>query len=191
MSKCIVSPTRKLLISLCKNQTKYPDCHFWRRNFNNSDRRDIRIIIPIRCSTPFYSLLIPFLRHSNLNYGPARWISKKLYQFPELREEDIEEHFARGSGPGGQAVNKTANCVFLKHKPTGLVVKCHETRSQETNRKRARETLLLKLDDLINGEKSFRSQQIKEICEEKTQKKNKACKNLELKKSFKEREGLE
>ncbi|KAL3857645.1 hypothetical protein ACJMK2_012292 [Sinanodonta woodiana] len=177
MSRWILSPIRNLLSSQCRNQTRHQDCHLWSRNINNS--------------TAVNSLLIPFLRHSKLSYGLARQISKKSYQFPELREEDLEEHFERGSGPGGQAVNKTANCVFLKHKPTGLVVKCHATRSQETNRKRARETLLVKLDDLINGDKSFRSQQIKELSEDKAQKKTKACKNLELKKSFKEREGLE
>lgn len=38
---------------------------------------------------------------------------------PKLIEEDLEEAFVRGSGPGGQSVNKTANCVVLKHKPTG------------------------------------------------------------------------
>lgn len=38
---------------------------------------------------------------------------------PAINEQDIEEQYVRGSGPGGQAVNKTANCVVLKHTPTG------------------------------------------------------------------------
>lgn len=38
---------------------------------------------------------------------------------PQLIETELEEQFVRGSGPGGQAVNKTANCVVLTHKPTG------------------------------------------------------------------------
>lgn len=42
---------------------------------------------------------------------------------PQLKEEDLEETYVRGTGPGGQAVNKTTNCVVLKHKPTGTVVK--------------------------------------------------------------------
>lgn len=50
-------------------------------------------------------------------------ISREAYKFPELKERDLEETFTRGSGPGGQSVNKTANCVLLKHMPTGLFVK--------------------------------------------------------------------
>lgn len=40
---------------------------------------------------------------------------------PKIIEDELDEQFVRGSGPGGQAVNKTANCVVLKHKPTGIV----------------------------------------------------------------------
>lgn len=50
-------------------------------------------------------------------------MSKKNYTFCELKEEDLEEDFVRGSGPGGQSVNQTANCVVLKHRPSGIVVK--------------------------------------------------------------------
>lgn len=46
-----------------------------------------------------------------------------LTDFPELVEDELEEQFVRGSGPGGQATNKTSNCVVLKHIPTGIVVK--------------------------------------------------------------------
>jgi len=69
---------------------------------------------------------------------------------PELREEDLEETFVRGSGPGGQATNKTSNNVSLIHKPTGIRVTCHKTRSQATNRRIARRILLEKLDQLYN-----------------------------------------
>lgn len=51
------------------------------------------------------------------------YVSKKDYTFCELKEEELEEAFVRGSGPGGQSVNQTANCVVLKHKPSGIVVK--------------------------------------------------------------------
>ena len=44
-------------------------------------------------------------------------------KLPELKEEELEERFVRGSGPGGQSTNKTNNCVVLKHIPTGIVVK--------------------------------------------------------------------
>ncbi|KIK59850.1 hypothetical protein GYMLUDRAFT_74302 [Collybiopsis luxurians FD-317 M1] len=69
---------------------------------------------------------------------------------PELKEEDIEESFVRGSGPGGQSVNKTENNVQLYHKPTGIRVSCQETRSLSTNRMLARRLLVAKLDALEN-----------------------------------------
>ncbi|EIW60830.1 uncharacterized protein TRAVEDRAFT_36415 [Trametes versicolor FP-101664 SS1] len=69
---------------------------------------------------------------------------------PELKEADLEESFVRGSGPGGQSVNKTENNVQLLHKPTGLRVACQETRSLQQNRKIARKILLGKLDALYN-----------------------------------------
>ena len=58
----------------------------------------------------------------------------------------------------GQAVNKTANAVFLKHLPTGLCVKCHQTRSVDINRKIAKQLLVVKLDNLVNGENSIENQ---------------------------------
>ncbi|KAJ8597899.1 hypothetical protein M405DRAFT_855191 [Rhizopogon salebrosus TDB-379] len=65
-------------------------------------------------------------------------------KIPELREKDIEESFVRGSGPGGQSINKTENNVQLLHKPTGFRVACQETRSLQTNRMLARRLLLEK-----------------------------------------------
>ena len=76
-----------------------------------------------------------------------------------LKPEDLEEKVTLGSGPGGQSVNKTANAVFLKHLPTGLWVKCHQTRSLENNRKIARKLLLVKLDNFVNGENSAENRQ--------------------------------
>ncbi|XP_071051949.1 mitochondrial translation release factor in rescue [Onthophagus taurus] len=77
---------------------------------------------------------------------------------PKLFEKDLEEQHVRGSGPGGQATNKTSNCVVLKHLPTGIVVKCHEDRSLMINRKKARAILIQKLDNLINKEESVQAQ---------------------------------
>jgi len=67
-----------------------------------------------------------------------------------LNESDLAESFVRGSGPGGQSINKTQNNVQLLHKPTGIRVSCQETRSLEQNRKIARRILLDKLDDISN-----------------------------------------
>lgn len=55
-----------------------------------------------------------------------------------IREEDLEERFILGSGSGGQKINKTSSCVYLKHLPSGHEVNCQETRSREKNREIAR-----------------------------------------------------
>ncbi|QUC18487.1 uncharacterized protein UV8b_02728 [Ustilaginoidea virens] len=69
-------------------------------------------------------------------------------------ESEIEESFIKGSGPGGQKINKTDSAVQLKHVPTGIVVKSQATRSRSQNRKHARELLAQKIDDLTNREQS-------------------------------------
>ena len=62
-----------------------------------------------------------------------------------VREEDLEERFVRSSGAGGQHVNKAATCVWLRHLPTGVEVKCMRERSQSVNRFLARRELVEKL----------------------------------------------
>lgn len=62
-----------------------------------------------------------------------------------IREEDLEERFVRSSGKGGQHVNKTSTCVWLRHIPTGVEVKCMAERSQSMNRFLARRELVEKV----------------------------------------------
>jgi len=69
---------------------------------------------------------------------------------PTLNEDDLEESFVRGSGPGGQSINKTENNVQLLHKPSGIRVTCQETRSLQTNRMLARRLIVEKLDRIQN-----------------------------------------
>ncbi|KAL5615629.1 hypothetical protein BROUX41_005667 [Berkeleyomyces rouxiae] len=69
-------------------------------------------------------------------------------------EVEIQESFLKGSGPGGQKINKTSSAVQLKHLPTGIVVKSQATRSRTQNRNIARELLAQRLDELYSGENS-------------------------------------
>lgn len=73
---------------------------------------------------------------------------------PKINEDEITEVFIKGGGKGGQKINKTNSKVQLKHIPTGIVVDSQFSRSREDNRKRAREILALKLDEMENGETS-------------------------------------
>ncbi|MCJ1268985.1 hypothetical protein MMC22_008873 [Lobaria immixta] len=68
-----------------------------------------------------------------------------------INEADIEEAFLKGSGPGGQKINKTACAVQLKHIPSGIVVRCQATRSQQQNRKIARQLLADKIEEKEKG----------------------------------------
>ncbi len=68
-----------------------------------------------------------------------------------VREAEIEETFVRSGGHGGQNVNKTATCVMLLHRPTGLQVKCQATRQQGLNRFLARRLLLDKIEARQKG----------------------------------------
>ncbi|XP_071848863.1 mitochondrial translation release factor in rescue-like isoform X2 [Apostichopus japonicus] len=106
-------------------------------------------------------------------------------QLPDLEEDDLVESFVRGSGPGGQATNKTNNCVVIKHLPTGIVVKCHQTRSQSENQKIARVLLKEKLDLYHNGENSIFELLKKDEMKKKMEKKRKTKIKLEKLKSLK------
>ena len=91
-----------------------------------------------------------------------------------IREEDIEESFIRSSGKGGQHVNKTSTCVYLKHLPTGLEVKCQQERSQSLNRYRARVLLAGKIEQLIKGRESEEIQRIEKIRRQKRKRSKRA-----------------
>ncbi|KAL4223108.1 hypothetical protein ACF0H5_016581 [Mactra antiquata] len=138
----------------------------------------------------YTSLHHHILRLQPQYFTPTRLISKKTYPWPELKESEIEEYFIRGGGPGGQAVAKANNCVQIKHIPTGIVIRCHETRSGSENRRLAREKLIYKLDIYYNKENSFDALSKKELREKRNSADSKAKKKQALKKEFKQREGL-
>jgi protein subunit release factor B len=91
-----------------------------------------------------------------------------------LREEDIVEKFIRSGGHGGQNVNKTSTCVYLKHIPTGIEVKCQQERSQALNRFFARRLLTDKIENQILGKLSAEQQRIEKIRRQKRKRSKRA-----------------
>ena len=79
---------------------------------------------------------------------------QELMREASVFEEDLEESFILGGGPGGQKTNKTSNVVRLEHAPSGIAVRCGETRSRETNRWLARRTLA---ETILEREKKRKS----------------------------------
>ncbi len=76
-----------------------------------------------------------------------RWLRERMDTLG-IFEKDIEEKFVRSSGHGGQNVNKTSTCVYLRHVPTGIEVKCMKDRTQSVNRFFARRELVQRVEKL-------------------------------------------
>lgn len=91
-----------------------------------------------------------------------------------VREGDLVEEFIRGSGSGGQKINKTSVAVLLTHPPSGIQVRCHQGRSQALNRYWARVRLLDRLEERILGEKSALQQKIAKIRRQKRRRSKRA-----------------
>lgn len=101
-----------------------------------------------------------------VDFGVRRDKEKRLFQKMQhlgIQEADIIEKFIRSHGPGGQNINKTSTCVYLKHIPSGIEVKCQRERSQAQNRYIARSLLLKKIEALILGRLSKERQRIEKI----------------------------
>lgn len=92
---------------------------------------------------------------------------KTLMEEASVFEEDLEESFILGGGPGGQKTNKTSNVVRLEHEPSGLQVRCGETRSRETNRWLARRMLAEMILEREQGRKSAERQKREKIRRQK------------------------
>lgn len=110
-------------------------------------------------------------------YGVSQTKEKALLERMDkigLKESDIQESFIRSSGKGGQNVNKVSTCVYLKHLPSGLEVKCQRGRSQSLNRFVARRLLVDKLESILLGHKSMEQQKISKIRRQKRKRSKRA-----------------
>ena len=95
-----------------------------------------------------------------------------------IRERDLIEKFLRSGGPGGQNVNKVETCVYLKHLPTGIEVKCQKERSQAKNRYFARKILVKKLETKILGRLSSEAKLAYKIKKQKNRRNRRAKENI-------------
>ena len=91
-----------------------------------------------------------------------------------ILEQDLDENFIRGSGSGGQKINKTSSCVQLLHHSSSMEIRCQKTRSQADNRYWARRELCERIEERILGEKSAKQQAIEKIRRQKRRRSRRA-----------------
>jgi len=101
-----------------------------------------------------------------------------------IYERDIIEKFTHSSGKGGQHVNKTSTCVYLKHIPTNIEIKCQQERSQAINRFLARRLLVNRIETMILGRKSEERQCIEKIRRQKRKRSRRAKEKMLHDKKF-------
>lgn len=91
-----------------------------------------------------------------------------------IREDDLQEQFILGSGHGGQKLQKTSSTVQLKHSPSGLTIKCQQSRSRDENRFHARRLLCDAIEEQLLQKKSKRQQAIEKIRRQKRRRSRRA-----------------
>ena len=112
-----------------------------------------------------------------LHFGVTSKKEKNLLDEMErlgIRESDLIEKFITSGGRGGQHVNRNATCCYLKHKPTGIEVKCSRERSQSLNRFFARRILADKIDQKITGKISEKKKLVAKIRRQKRKRSKRA-----------------
>ena len=91
-----------------------------------------------------------------------------------IKESHLDEIFIHSGKSGGQNVNKTSTCVYLKHRPSGVEVKCQAERSQALNRFLARRILTDKIESLILGREAQAQKKIEKIKRQKRKRSRRA-----------------
>jgi protein subunit release factor B len=99
-----------------------------------------------------------------------------------IKQEDLIEKFILGSGKGGQKINKTSSCVYLKHLPTSIEIKCQRDRSREMNRYYARKELCDRIEEKIENKKSEKQQEREKIRRQKHRRSRKSKEKMLLNK---------
>lgn len=112
---------------------------------------------------------------SNSSVSTEKWkaLERRLQKLG-ISEDDLEERFVRSSGHGGQNVNKVSTCVMLIHRPSGLLVRCQEARTQGMNRYIARRRLAEKMEEMLLGAESRHQQEIEKIRRQKRRRSKRA-----------------
>ena len=100
-------------------------------------------------------------------------LREKMARF-SIKESDLEEHFIRSRGPGGQNVNKVSTGVYLKHLPSRVDVKVYSERSQALNRYAARKILVSRIEAMILGRQSEERKRIEKIRRQKRKRSKRA-----------------
>ena len=109
----------------------------------------------------------------NVGSGKEEALKAKMASLG-IKESDLRELFVLSSKKGGQKVNKTSACVYLKHIPTGIEVKCQQERSQVLNRFLARRILADKIESLILGRESEEEKRYEKIRRQKRKRSRRA-----------------
>lgn len=97
----------------------------------------------------------------------------------QIKESDLEESFTRSGGKGGQNVNKVSTAVHLKHKLSGIEVKCSIHRTQGLNRYKARDILCDKLEEKMNPKESKIHLEREKIIKTKVKKEKRKSRRIE------------
>jgi protein subunit release factor B len=101
-----------------------------------------------------------------------------------LKEEDLQEDFVRSGGAGGQNVNKVSTCVVLLHKPSGILVRCQQERTQGLNRFLARRLLADKVAEKIHGAISEKKAEAEKVRRQKRKRSKRAKQKMLENKRF-------